>query len=101
MSKRRRDPCSRGGSQVAPIPTREPRIPGDESYPQTEVFLTGDEAEECVGVRIHGQLHYLHAPSSRALERRLHAVLETWNQSIRDFKRSHPDLDDAKRIQEA
>jgi hypothetical protein len=88
------------GSRLG-VPTREPPfLPGDSSFPQIEVYLTGDEATECIGVRIHGQLHYLHASSARALEQRVHAALEKWNQTVRDFKRDHPELPAAIGIEE-
>lgn len=99
MSKRRRAEVPPSSGREPP-PTHEPVVPGDETYPQIEVFLTGDEAKECIGVRIHGQLHYLHATSSRVLEQRLHKALDSWNVTVRAFKRDHPDLAQANNIQE-
>jgi hypothetical protein len=82
------------------LPTHEPEYVPANTFPQIEVFLTGDEAKECLGVRIHGQLHYLHATSSRVLEQRIHAALEEWNRTVREFKREHPEAEGVDRIQE-
>ncbi len=84
---------------ISPAPTHEPPVI-DSEFAQLEVFLTGEDVEECVGLRIHGAVHYLHSTSARVLERRLNDVLGLWNQSVRDFKRSHPGDPMNERIQE-
>ncbi len=83
-------------------PTHEPdSIPADGSYPQIEVFLTDDKVRECIGVKIHGQVHYLHATSARMLDYRLQGAIDVWNQRLREAKAADPDNRELAGVSEA
>lgn len=64
--------------------TREPGTPL-EGWPKSHVDaeLTGDEAEECVRVTIHGVEHLLHATTARELSNMLLSTLDAYNQGVR------------------
>jgi hypothetical protein len=59
--------------------THEPAIPVNWPDGHVKVSLTGDDADECILVWIHGHMHYLHSTTARELERMLHNKLEEWN----------------------
>lgn len=84
------------------IPTHEPNfLPGDGSFPQIEVFLTGHEVKECIGVRIHGQVHYIHSTTARMLDYRLQGALDVWNQRLREAKARDPTNPELAALSEA
>ncbi|WP_328320976.1 hypothetical protein [Streptomyces sp. NBC_00388] len=60
--------------------THEPTTPHP-NWPESHVRvgLTGDDAEECVKVTIHGAEHYLHATTARELHRMLEKNLDRYN----------------------
>lgn len=64
--------------------TREPN-PVLTGWPRSHVAveLTGDEAEECVRVTIHGVEHLLHASTARELSNMLLAKLDAYNEGVR------------------
>jgi hypothetical protein len=82
-------------------PTREPEGPGNPTFPQIEVFLTKPDVKECIGIRIHGRLHYLHSTTARMLEYRLHGALDVWNERLREAKAADPDNGDLAAVPEA
>jgi hypothetical protein len=83
-------------------PTHEPEIlPGNGSFPQIEVFLSGPDFKECIGVRIHGQVHYLHSTTARMLDFRLQGALDVWNGRLRAAKAADPENSELAALSEA
>lgn len=82
-------------------PTHEPDGSGDPDFPQVEAFLTKEDVKECIGVRIHGQNHYLHATTARVLVFRLQGALDVWNEKLRKEKLAHPEDQELQAMPEA
>lgn len=66
----------------AKLRTHEPAIPYNWPWGHVSAALTGDDAEECFLVTIHGVEHFLHATTVRTLSDMLLSLLEQYNQSL-------------------
>lgn len=65
--------------------THEPSQPNNWPNGHVSCELTGDDTSECMIITIHGIEHYLHASTSRELEKMIHNQLETFNQKCREY----------------
>jgi hypothetical protein len=59
--------------------THEPGVPTNWPHGHVGVQLTPDDVDECIEIRIHGVLHYLHSSTAAELQPMLTEKLDEWN----------------------
>jgi len=69
--------------------THEPDVPSNWPEGHVSSRMTGDEAEECICVTIHGVDHYLHSTTARELHRSVGRTLYEWNKATRRELKKH------------
>jgi hypothetical protein len=66
-----------------PHTTHEPPQPTDWPHGHVGVILTGPDQDECLAVRIHDSVHYLHATTARELQKMLQSQLSAVNRQVK------------------
>lgn len=65
--------------------THEPEIPVNWPIGHVSVSLSATEVDECVKVKIHDSIHFLHATTARELQKMLECALDDFNKSGTPF----------------